>query len=136
MAAEVVETETWCEELTRRREFLQTCGVDTWADGTVATRYRFRHALYQDVVYERIPAARQAQLHQRIGTREEVGYGERCGEIAARLAMHFERGQDLAKAVRYHHLAAQQAMRVGISGGHWAPQSWAGIAAAVAPNPD
>ena len=111
MATEVVETETWCEELARRQEFLQTCGVDTWADGTVATRYRFRHALYQDVVYERLPAARQAQLHQRIGTREEAGYGERCGEIAARLAMHFERGQDLARAVRYHHLAAQQAMQ-------------------------
>ena len=58
MATEVVETETWCEELARRQEFLQTCGVDTWADGTVATRYRFRHALYQDVVYERLPAAR------------------------------------------------------------------------------
>jgi predicted ATPase len=25
--------------------------------------------------------------------------------------MHFERGQDLARAVRYHHLAAQQAMQ-------------------------
>ena len=111
LATEVIETESWCEELTRRKEFLQTCGVDTWADGTVATRYRFRHALYQGVVYERIPAARQARLHERIGTREEEGYGERCGEIAARLAMHFERGQDLAKAIRYHHLAAQQAMQ-------------------------
>jgi predicted ATPase len=111
LAVEVVEAETWCEELTRRREFLQTCGVDTWADGTVATRYQFRHALYQDVIYERIPAARQAQLHQRIGLREEAGYGERCGEIAARLAMHFERGHDLTRAVRYYHQAAQQAMQ-------------------------
>jgi DNA-binding winged helix-turn-helix (wHTH) protein/predicted ATPase len=109
--AEVVEAETWCEELTRRGEFLQACGVDSWPDGTVATRYRFRHALYQDVVYERIPAARQVQMHRRIGTREEAGYGERCGEIAARLAMHFERGHDLARAVRYHHQAAQQAMQ-------------------------
>jgi predicted ATPase len=111
LAAEEVETEAWCEELTQRGEFLQACGVDIWADGTVATRYRFRHALYQDVVYERIPAARQAQLHRRIGTREEAGYGERCGEIAARLAMHFERGHDLARAVRYHYQAAQQAMQ-------------------------
>ncbi len=95
----------------RRGEFLQACGVDTWPDGTVATRYRFRHALYQDVVYERIPAARQAQIHQRIGGREEAGYGERCSEIAARLAMHFERGHDLPRAVRYHHQAAQQAMQ-------------------------
>jgi DNA-binding winged helix-turn-helix (wHTH) protein/predicted ATPase len=109
--ADVVETETRCEALTRRGEFLEACGVDAWPDGTVATRYRFRHALYQDVVYERIPAARQARMHQRIGRREEAGYGEHCGEIAARLAMHFERGQELAKAVQYHHLAAQQAMQ-------------------------
>jgi DNA-binding winged helix-turn-helix (wHTH) protein/predicted ATPase len=111
LGAKVVEAETWCEELTRRGEFLQACGVDSWPDGTVASRYRFRHALYQDVVYERIPAARQVQMHRRIGTREEAGYGERCGEIAARLAMHFERGHDLARAVRYHHQAAQQAMQ-------------------------
>jgi hypothetical protein len=58
LAADVVETEMWCEELSRRGEFLQVSGVDTWPDGTVASRYRFRHALYQDIVYERIPAAR------------------------------------------------------------------------------
>jgi predicted ATPase len=86
---------------------LQAGGAETWPDGTVATRYRFQHALYQDVVYERIPAARQAQLHQRIAAREEAGYGARCGEIAARLAMHFERGHDLPRAVQYHQQAAQ-----------------------------
>ena len=111
LMAAVVETEARCEELTRRGEFLQACGVDAWPDGTVASRYRFRHALYQDVVYERIPAARQGQIHRRLGMREEEGYGERSSEIAARLAMHFERGHDLARAVRYHHLAAQQALQ-------------------------
>jgi predicted ATPase len=111
LTADVVETETRCEELTRRGEFLQACGVDTWPDGTVATRYRFRHTLYQDVVYERIPAARQAQLHQRIGEREEAGYGEKCGEIAARLAMHFGRGHDFPREIQHRHQAAQQAMQ-------------------------
>jgi predicted ATPase len=48
LAAEVMETEDWCEELTRRGQFLQACGVETWPHGTVATRYRFQHALYQD----------------------------------------------------------------------------------------
>lgn len=111
LVAEVVETEVWCEELARRGQFLRPCGEETWPDGTVATRYRFRHALYQDVVYERIPAARQAQLHQRIALREEAGYGERSGDIAARLAMHFERGHDSSKAVWYHQQAAQQALQ-------------------------
>jgi hypothetical protein len=39
----------------------------------VATRYRFRHALYQDVVCERIPAARKTPIHQRIAVREGAG---------------------------------------------------------------
>ncbi|HXH09323.1 MAG TPA: hypothetical protein VNP04_06110 [Alphaproteobacteria bacterium] len=38
LAAEVLETETWCEELARRGQFLQAGGVDTWPDGTVVTR--------------------------------------------------------------------------------------------------
>jgi len=42
------------------------------ADGTVAGRYRFTHALYQEVAYQRLPAARRVQLHRRIGAREEV----------------------------------------------------------------
>jgi DNA-binding winged helix-turn-helix (wHTH) protein/predicted ATPase len=111
LEAEVVETEAWCEELARRGQFLQACGVETWPDGTVATRYRFQHALYQDAVYERIPAARQIQLHQRIGAREEAGYGERSSEIAARLAMHFERGHDLPRAVQYLQMAGAQAVQ-------------------------
>jgi predicted ATPase len=111
LAAEVVEAEAWCEELTRRGQFLQACGVETWPDGTVATRYRFRHALYQDVVYEHIPAARQVQLHQRIGAREEAGYGAQCGEIVTRLAMHFECGHDLPRAVRYLQMAGAQAVQ-------------------------
>ena len=54
--------------------------------------YRFQHALYQQVLYERLGTARRVQLHRRIGARLEAGYGARAGEIAAQLAVHFERG--------------------------------------------
>ncbi len=111
LASDVVETEEWCEALAQREQFIQSRGVETWPDGTVATRYQFRHILYQNIGYEQVPAARRMQLHQRIGTREEAGYGTRCGEIAARLAMHFERGNDLPKAIRYYYQAAQQAIQ-------------------------
>jgi predicted ATPase len=36
--------------------------------------YRFTHALYQEVAYTRLTAARRAQLQRRIGERKEVGY--------------------------------------------------------------
>ena len=48
--------EEQCGELARREQFLRARGISEWPDGTVATRYQFLHALYQEVLYERIPA--------------------------------------------------------------------------------
>ena len=64
-------------------------------NGEAVTRYGFIHALYQNVLYERVSASRRVQLHRRIGEQAEVLYGEHAGEIAAELAMHFERGARL-----------------------------------------
>ena len=82
-----------------------------WPDGTSGGRYRFQHALYQQVLYEQIGTARRRQLHQRIGVRLEAGYGTRAGEIAAQLTVHFERGGATAQAVRYAQQAADNAAR-------------------------
>src|SRR5262249_57879764 len=73
-------------------------------------RYRFDHALYQQVLYDRVPGGRRIHLHQRIGAREEAGYGERAGEHAAVLAVHFARGRDTVRAVRYMQQAADTAL--------------------------
>lgn len=71
----------------------------------------FRHALYHQVWYERVPAGRCSRLHRRIGIRTEQAYGERAGELAAALAMHFERGRDARRAVHYCRQAAENAAR-------------------------
>src|SRR5262245_5172302 len=101
-----------CEELARRRQFIQDCGVQELPNGEVATRYGFTHALYQNVLYERVSASRRVQLHRRIGERGEEIYGERAGEIAAELAMHFERGWDYMRATKYLQRAAVVAQRL------------------------
>ena len=75
LAQEVVQVEEWCAGLARRRQWLQADGEQIWPDGTVAGGYRFTHALYQEVAYKRLTAARRVQLHRRIGARLEVGYG-------------------------------------------------------------
>ena len=67
----------------------------------MASRYRFGHALYQEVVYDRIPVGCRTWLHQRIGEWEEQAYGACAGERGTELAMHFERGQDYRRAVHY-----------------------------------
>ena len=73
-SAEAVETH--CDGLVRREQFLRTRGTSEWPDGTVAARYGFVHALYQEVLYEQISASRRIRLHKQIGEREEAGYGE------------------------------------------------------------
>ncbi|HEV8713035.1 MAG TPA: hypothetical protein VGX03_09430 [Candidatus Binatia bacterium] len=108
---EVVQVEARCEELARRNQFLQSKGIEEWPDETVASRYSFIHALYQEVLYGRVTGARRVRLHQKIGEREEAGYGKRAEEIAAVLAVHFERGRDYRRAVQYLRQAGETAIR-------------------------
>ncbi len=53
----------------------------------------------------------RARLHQRIGEREEIGYGEQAVEVATELAVHFEEGQDYQRALHYLKLAGEKAVR-------------------------
>jgi DNA-binding winged helix-turn-helix (wHTH) protein/predicted ATPase len=105
------DVEACCDALVRSGQFLQSCGVTTWPDGTVTARYRFIHDLYGEVLYERVPVSRRVQWHQRIGARLEAGYGAASREVAAELASHFGRGRDVARTVHYLRYAGEQALR-------------------------
>jgi predicted ATPase len=111
METEVERVEVQGEELVRREHFLRASGTAEWPDGTVAARYGFLHAWCQEVVYQRLTARQRQWLHQRIGEREEAGYGERAREIAAELAVHFEQGRDYRRAVQYLQQAGWNAVR-------------------------
>ena len=79
LAADAEQVEEWCAELAREGLFVQAGELVEWPDGTVGGSYQFRHALYQQVVYDRVPVGRRVRLHQRIGLRVEAGYGARAG---------------------------------------------------------
>jgi predicted ATPase len=111
VAAEVAQIETCCADLARRGQFVRASGVAKWPDGTVAGHYGFLHALYQEVVYERVAVSRRSALHQRIGERLEGAYKERAKEVAAELAVHFERGRDHQRAAQYLRHAGENAIR-------------------------
>lgn len=111
LAADIQEVEQHCVTLARHERFLQTNEMEEWADGSVASRYRFIHALHQEVLYDRVTAARRVHWHLRIGMRKEQGYGTRAGEITAELAHHFEQGRDYPRAVRYLQETAHTALR-------------------------
>ena len=97
----VEDVEASCEGLATHQHFLDDIGLREWPDGTSSGRYRFTHALYRQVLYEGLGTARRMQLHRRIGTRLEAGHGARAGEIAAQLAVHFERGGEVSRAAHY-----------------------------------
>lgn len=85
--------------LARQRRFVRHSGP----------RFGFDHDLYRDVLYERVPAARRSLLHREVGEREQASHGERAREIAAELAMHFERSGDIRRAGMYLQQAAENA---------------------------
>lgn len=111
LRGDVEALEERCERLAHTGQFLQEAGIAEWPDGTLSGRYRFRHALYQQVLYRRLGELRRTRLHRVIGERLETGYRDRNKEIAAELAMHFARGRDSERAVLYCQIAAENALR-------------------------
>jgi DNA-binding winged helix-turn-helix (wHTH) protein len=107
LAREVVATEALLERNVRRGQYLRSRGVMEWPDGTISASYEFRHSLYRDFLYRRVPAARRVALHRMIGLRGEQVFGARAAEIAAPLAIHYELGRDPARAVRYLEILAR-----------------------------
>ena len=107
----VEEVEAVCEGLAAQQHFLDDTVLMVWPDGTSGGSYRFRHALYHQVLYEQLGSTRRMQLHRHIGACLEAGYGARAGEITAQLAVHFERGGEVQRAVHYLQQAGDNATR-------------------------
>jgi hypothetical protein len=100
-----------CERLARKGQFIAARGIEEWPDGTLSGRYGFMHTLYQNVLSGRIAAARRVRLHRLIATRKEEAYGDRVGEITSELAVRFEGGRDMQRAVHCLERAAANAIR-------------------------
>ena len=96
----------------RARAFSSVKAAATaWPDGTPADLYAFRHDLYRELLYDRLPATRRAASHVRVGRRLEAAWSERLDAIAAELAEHFERGNEPVHAIPHHQRAAAKALR-------------------------
>ena len=107
----VAEVEEACAEIVREHALILDNGRAEWPDGTLASRFAFAHALYREALAARLPAARGAQLHRRIGERLAAGFRDQADEVAGQVAMHFERGRDLAEAVAWLRRAGDAAQR-------------------------
>jgi DNA-binding winged helix-turn-helix (wHTH) protein/predicted ATPase len=100
-----------CARFARQGVFIVGAGAGTWPDGTRADLYAFRHDLYRELLYDRLPATRRAAAHARVGRRLEAAWHERLDAVASELAEHFERGNEPVRAIPHHQRAAAKALR-------------------------
>lgn len=85
----------------KSHRLIETLGEEELPDGTLATRYRFSHALYQNYLYGDLVNKRRVMLHKQAGEQLLSHYGKRSPHIATQLAIHFEQGRDFSRAVEY-----------------------------------
>jgi DNA-binding winged helix-turn-helix (wHTH) protein/tetratricopeptide (TPR) repeat protein len=105
------EIDSVCEGLANERRLLEYAGTETWPDGTIQSRYAFRHALFQHAALARTTAATVRMRHRKIAERLEAGYVGHEEEVAGELAVHFGLAQMPTKAGRYHLVAGERAAR-------------------------
>lgn len=98
--------ETTCARLARRHGFLVEAGETASDLPDLGGRYGFRHALYHQVLYERLEPTRRQRLHRLVGGALRSAWGGRAGEVAAELASHFDRGGEPALAIDFYDQAA------------------------------
>ena len=100
-----------CEHFVKHEQFLSPAAPQEWMDGTITGCYTFIHALYQEVLSQRLTPRRNIALHRAVGLRLEQGYGPHADNIAAELAIHFAHGRDVPRAVQYYGQAAHNAAK-------------------------
>jgi DNA-binding winged helix-turn-helix (wHTH) protein/tetratricopeptide (TPR) repeat protein len=103
--------EEMCERLADRQQFLKACGARELSNGGSTAEYQFRHALYREVLYRRLNPTLRAAYHHRLAEGLEQLRTPVEPETAGEIALHFEKGHEYARAIRYLMLAAQNATR-------------------------
>ena len=101
LEADELDLEERLDVLGKVHRLIQVEGEEELPDGSVATVYRFTHALYQNFLYDQLLSKRRVLLHRRAGETLERVYAGQHARVAGALATHFERGRDFSKADQY-----------------------------------
>jgi DNA-binding winged helix-turn-helix (wHTH) protein/tetratricopeptide (TPR) repeat protein len=98
-----------CAQLVRGRLWLAAYRSSSPGDG-VGEGYSFRHALFRDVLYDRLASSARADLHRRVATVLQLERTQDPTISAAQLATHFELGRSPLDALRFYAEAAETAL--------------------------
>ncbi len=101
LQADELELEERLDVLGKLHLLIHAEGEEELPDGSVATIYRFTHALYQNFLYDQLLSKRRVLLHRRAGETLERLYAGHHARVAGALATHFERGRDFPKAIAF-----------------------------------
>jgi DNA-binding winged helix-turn-helix (wHTH) protein len=107
---DVASVDRTCDELVREQLWLAAPPAGE-GRGEREPTYSFKHALFRQVLYERTAPATRVELHRQVGSALDRERAERVTVPASELAMHFERGREPMKALRYYVEAAEAALR-------------------------
>ncbi len=101
-------------ELERRHRLVRALDIRRLGSQRLS-RYRFRHSLFQQYLYNRLDDVERAMLHEDVGNvLEELyrGQPDEIGAIAGQLAWHFQAAGIADKAIDYRYQAGQEALRL------------------------
>ena len=101
LGVDEIDLEERLAHIGKTHRLIETLGEEELPDGSLTTRYRFAHALYQNFLYGDLVNKRRVALHQQAGEELLKHHGKRAPQIATQLALHFERGRDFERAVEY-----------------------------------
>lgn len=101
LGVDEIDLEESLARIGKTHRLIDTIGDEELPDGSLTTRYRFSHALYQNFLYGDLVNKRRVLLHQKAGEQLLGHYGKRAPQIATQLALHFEQGRDFQRAVEY-----------------------------------
>jgi predicted ATPase len=106
--------EELCEGLARRLQLIRSTEAtrsEGLSNGHDSAHYEFRHSLCREVIYRGLSDVGRSRLHRELGQQlvSRCTTVRREHELASELALHFERGRDYERAIRYLVFAAENA---------------------------
>jgi predicted ATPase/DNA-binding winged helix-turn-helix (wHTH) protein len=104
------------ERLANVHRLVERAGEEPLQGGAFDARYRFSHVLFQNFLYRELARYQRVRLHRRaarllLARQLPARRADAESRWPARLALHFERGRDFRRAVRFFIAAGDAAER-------------------------
>lgn len=87
------------DRLERAHRLIETRGEEELPDGSLGIKYRFAHALYQNILYDSVLTKHRVLLHGKAAETLVRHHGDQAARVAGALAIHFERGRSYGRAI-------------------------------------